>query len=119
VRADHALVTKHERAFRTALRVTMAPDDDRRSGGSTPRQPGNRLRYLAEALALFEERLGHARLERLVMALALCVGMESILVLRDICALSAGAAERVKCWAAAALLEASLREAEPSQERGG
>ena len=108
VRADHALVVKHEAAFRTALRAMLAPPIDDRS--SVPRRPGNRLRYLAEALAPLKDRLGAERLERLVAALSMCVGIESIMVTGDICGLSPGDAETVKRWAAAALLQAALHE---------
>ena len=108
VQADHALVVKHEAAFRTAVRAMMAPRPD--DPAEVPRRPGNRLRYLAEALAPLDDRLGPERLQRLVMALAMCVGMESIMVMLDICGLTPAAAEAVKRWAAAALLQAALDE---------
>jgi hypothetical protein len=88
----------------------MAPASEQEEGETLPRRPGNRLRYLAEALAPFRERLSTKQQERMVMALSLCVGLESILVLKDICGLSTEAAEQVKMWAAMALLQASLRE---------
>ena len=109
VRADHELVLEHESAFRTALRAMVAPRDDESDG--TPRRPGNRLRYLGEAVAPLRGELGAETSERLIAALALCVGIESVIVTKDICALPANAAASVKRWAAAALLEAALREA--------
>ncbi len=108
VRADHALVLKHEMAFRTAVRSMLVPRADDLS--DVPQRPGNRLRYLADALAPLEDRLGAERLEQLVTALAMCVGMESIMVTADICGLPPETAERVKRWAAAALLDAALDE---------
>ncbi len=115
VRADHALVDKHETAFRTALRAMLALSNDDRS--EVPRRPGNRLRYLAEALSPLEDRLGAERLQRLVMALSMCVGMESIMVMVDICGLTPAAAETVKRWAAAALLHAALDGATAAESR--
>lgn len=108
VGADHALVVKHELAFRTALRAMLAP----RPGDpvAIPRRPGNRLHYLADALTPVHDRLGTERLERLVTALAMCVGVESIMVTADICGLPPDDAETVKRWAAAALLQAALDE---------
>ena len=108
IRADHALVVKHEAAFRTLLRALLAPRTD--DPAAVPRRPGNRLRYLAEALAPIHDRLGAQRLQRLVMALSMCVGIESIMVLEDIGGLTPAAAETVKRWAAAALLDAALDE---------
>jgi AcrR family transcriptional regulator len=113
VRADHALVVRHEAAFRTALRAMLVPHTGDPS--EVPRRPGNRLRYLAEALAPLHDQLGAERLQRLVTALAMCVGMESIMVTADICGLSPAAAEAVKRWAAAALLRAGLDEVAPTE----
>lgn len=108
VRADHTLVTRHEAAFRAFLRATLAPRDDT---ADAPRRPGNRLRYLADALDPLRGELGAERLERLVLALALCVGLESLVVLVDIGGLAPDEAEAVKRWAAAALLHRALAEA--------
>lgn len=114
VRADHKLVLKHEQAFRTAIGVMLASQSDH--SARLPRRPGNRLRYLAEALAPLADQLGSERLERLVMALALCVGIESIAVMEDICGLLPTEAEEVKLWAAGALLRAALQESETDTE---
>ena len=110
VHADHELVIKHEAIFRTAMRTMLLPDDDQAS--TTPRRPGNRLRYLAEAIKPLAGQLGAEHAERLVMALSMCVGMESIMVMEDICGLEHGDAEAVKRWAARALLQVALDEAE-------
>jgi len=110
VRADHALVIKHEAAFRATIRAMLAAASD---PAVAPRRPGNRLRYLADALEPLHARLGAARLKRLVTALAMCVGVESIIVTKDICGLSPAESEAVKRWAAAALLHAALDEVTP------
>jgi hypothetical protein len=54
--------------------------------------------------------LGDERFERLLLALAMCMGIESesVIVLKDICGLSDAEAEEVKHWATQALLEALL-----------
>jgi len=111
IRGDHELVTANEDAFRAGLRAMLAPRAE--TADLVPRRPANRLRYLGVALADLREVLGDERWERLVAALALCVGIESILVTTDICGLDGAAAESVKRWAAAALLQAALHEAAP------
>jgi hypothetical protein len=50
--------------------------------------------------------------ERLVAAMCLCVGIESLVVLRDVCSLEATKAEEVARWAAFTLLRGSLDESE-------
>ena len=110
VRADHDLVIQNEAAFRTAIRSMMVRDEA--EDASQTRRPGNRLRYLAQAVRPVASRLGAKRTERLVAALAMCVGLESILVTKDICGLDGEEAVRLKQWAAAALLAAALADAD-------
>ncbi len=56
------------------------------------------------------ERLGPDRFERLVSALAMVIGLEALLVLRDIRGLDRAGMEEVSRWATKALLHASLEE---------
>jgi len=109
VHEDHALVAGHETAFRTALQAFVAPVTPQ--PGRLPARPCNRLRYLTVALEPLHDRLGPERLARLVAALALCVGIESLVVTEDICNLEQAEAEQVKQWAARALLDQALRDA--------
>ena len=50
----------------------------------------------------------------LVAALSLCMGIEALIVLQDVCGLEAAEAVEVSRWAAQALLQAGLREATAS-----
>ena len=50
------------------------------------------------------------RFERLLQAPAMCMGIESVIVLKDICGLPDAEAEAVKRWATRALLHAALGE---------
>jgi hypothetical protein len=68
------------------------------------------VRWLRNALAPARERMDEERFERLVAAMCLCVGIESLVVLRDVCGLDDGEAEEVARWAAFALLRAGLDE---------
>ena len=109
VRGDHALVIENEEAFRAGLRAMLSPRIE--SADEIPRRPGNRLRYIGSALADLREVLGDEGWARVVAAIALCVGIESVLVTTDICGLDEKEAESVKRWAAAALLQAAVRDA--------
>ena len=101
--------------LRTMIRLTI---EHRLDGawGSPPRQAplrgGWRIEWIKEALAPVRERLGESRLAQLVSALALVVGVEALLVLRDIRGLDRAEMEPVSHWAARALLRASLEERE-------
>ena len=77
---------------------------------AAPLRGGRRVEWIETALAPVRERLGEARFERLVSALALVVGVEALLVLRDIRGLDRAEMAAVSRWAARALLRASLEE---------
>jgi AcrR family transcriptional regulator len=73
---------------------------------------GRRVRWLRNALAPARERMDEESFERLVAAMCLCVGIESLVVLRDVCGLEAEEAAEVAQWAAFTLLRVSLGESE-------
>lgn len=85
--------------------------------GQLPPRPGNRLRYLAAAVEPLRTQLGAQRLQQLVGGLALCVGIESVVVTRDICGLNHTEAEELKQWTANALLHQAIRDAQ-EESRG-
>ena len=104
-----------EPAFRTMLRLSLeqAPQEEQNGVESTPSRlrGGGRVRWIEKALASVEGRLEVRSYKRLVAALSLCMGIEALVVLRDICTLEAQEAEEVSRWAAQALLKAALGEA--------
>lgn len=82
------MVVAHEALFRTFLSVSVG-------GGNKPAAPrgGRRLGWIREALSPLLGELDPERRERLVTGLALLTGIETIIVLRDICGLREGAIE--------------------------
>lgn len=99
-----------EQQGRTLLRLTVdAPPGDRPAG--VPLRGYRRIEWIERALAPLRGRLDAARFERLVSALAMVIGWESLIVARDIRALSVQEAEDVSAWAARTLVHATLEEA--------
>ena len=96
--------------YRTAVRVYQ---DiwlrSRRNGDEAPLvREGRRMRWLNQALAPLD---GHAPQHgRLKAALALTLGIESIIVMKDVCRLDDDESLDVLRWAATALLRAGLEE---------
>jgi len=76
-----------------------------------PARGGRRLEALEAVLAPLADRLDAATLERLRDALATLVGVEALLVLRDVCGLDAANAGRVGEWAVRTLVRGALAEA--------
>jgi AcrR family transcriptional regulator len=95
---------------RTLLRLTVDSDPAERSP-DRPLRGYRRIEWIERALAPLRDRIDAARFERLVSALAMVIGWESLIVARDVRALGAEDAEDVSAWAARALVHATLEEA--------
>ncbi|HET8631897.1 MAG TPA: hypothetical protein VFL91_31110 [Thermomicrobiales bacterium] len=107
-------VVEREGPLRTLVRLTMEQPLDEARGGparAAPLRGLRRIEWIETALVPARSRLGAARYERLASALALCIGYQALLVLRDIRGLEPAAAEAVSRWAAHALLQAVHAEA--------
>jgi AcrR family transcriptional regulator len=113
VRAVQRQTVANEALLRSMIRLTVEERGDRGAASAPPRprRGYRRIHWIELALEPARAELGARRHQRLVAALALCVGIEALLVLRDICGLTAEDAERVSLWAARALLDASLERA--------
>ena len=109
-----------EAAFRTMLRLSLeqSPQEEEQYGGESVPSPrlrgGGRVRWIEKALAPVEGRFEESDFRRLVAALSLCIGIEALVVLRDVCALESTKAEEVLRWAARTLLRSSLAEVNAS-----
>jgi len=101
--------------LRTLVRITVERRLEEAKGSpplDAPLRGGRRVEWIESALEPVRERLGEERFERLVSALAMVIGLEALLVLRDIRGLDQGAMEEVSRWATRALLRASLQDSE-------
>lgn len=96
-----------EQQGRTLLRLTVDVPQRARQ----PNQPlrgYRRIEWIERALEPLRGKVDKKRFERLVSALAMIVGWESLIVARDIRALSLKDAEDVSAWAARVLVNATL-----------
>lgn len=82
-----------------------------RGGRDETGRPSRRLTFIDEALAPVTDRLGPARTRRLRHALALAIGTEAVIALRDVCGLDPAEARDVTRWTVAALVRQALAEA--------
>ncbi|MES2305062.1 MAG: helix-turn-helix domain-containing protein [Gemmatimonadota bacterium] len=106
----HRLALENEPLLRTMIRLTAG-----RVGDEKPTRGYRRIEWLSAAVAPVKTRLGKSQFDRLVSALASCVGMDSLFLLQDVRGLSAPAAEKVTRWTARALLAASVHEADATK----
>jgi AcrR family transcriptional regulator len=99
---------EHEPALREMLRLSLAPDPADR--GALPFRKGRRIVWVGEALEPLRGRLPEPELDRLVVAIAASVGVDSLVWLTDIAGLSRPEAVELMTWSARSLLRAALAE---------
>jgi AcrR family transcriptional regulator len=126
IQALQQVTIENEAAFRTLLQLSLQSPtngEQKREATEERLRGGRRIGWIEEALAplasSFEEH--PATFRRLVAALSLCMGIEALIVLQDVCGLEAAQAVDVSRWVAQTLLQAGLREAKDSslQQPGG
>jgi hypothetical protein len=114
VRAMYAELQSTEPLMRTMIRLTVDRSRDEHTADAAeaepPRRGYRRIDWIEMALAPVRMQLDETSFERLVSGLALCIGIEALLVLRDVRGLDLAAAEEVSRWVARSLLHASLAE---------
>ncbi len=82
--------------------------------GSTPIREGRRMRLLERVLDQLRAKLDRGQWRRLQAALALTVGTEPMVIMKDVCRLGDREAQQVLLWAALALLRAGADEVRAS-----
>jgi AcrR family transcriptional regulator len=100
-----------EAGFRALLRLSLEQPfegSDGQEPGVLGRRGARRLDWIEQALAPVWDRLDQQSQERLLGALSLCIGIEAVVVLRDICGYSADEAIQVSRWTAQAILQTVL-----------
>jgi AcrR family transcriptional regulator len=104
-------VIDHETQVRAVARLSLerwlASKDGRDE--AVVIRPGNRIGWIAEALAPLRGRIPRRDLRRLELALATVLGTEALIALRDVCRVGYDEAVEVSIWAAATLVQAAVR----------
>jgi AcrR family transcriptional regulator len=104
------IVVENEGLYRAALRQYLDTWFAARKAGQE--QPdvrfGRRIRWLDRALEPLRESLSPEQLRRLVNALSLTLGGDSVVIMKDACGLDNDEALEVLRWTAMAILDAGL-----------
>ena len=107
VKAMQRLAIDNEMLLRTMIHETVMQPETEQVG---PQRGARRLEWIRLALKPLANRLEPGERKRLVCALALCTGIEALLVFRDICGLSETEAIKVGQWMCRTLLKETLQE---------
>ncbi len=108
-------ILQFEATFKAALGLSLQQWAQLKSGSLTsgPQfRRGHRIDLLEKALAPLRDKLTDMQFSRLAKALSLIFGLEVILVLKDIWKVDVDEMQDVTTWAARALVQAALAEAE-------
>jgi hypothetical protein len=104
------LAEAHEPELRVMMRAGLDRGLAAQGGTPEPARGRRRLEWIETALAPVRSRLTPQRYRRLVNALAVSLGVDALIVLRDVCAVSGAEAETVMTWMAHTLLDQALSE---------
>jgi AcrR family transcriptional regulator len=96
----------NEHLLRIMIRLTV---DQVPAEGAKPSRGFRRLEWIDLAIAPLHARLSGCEYERLRAALAVCLGTEAFIVLRDVCGLGYPEIEEVTIFAARALVDQVAR----------
>ncbi|MHA3790554.1 TetR family transcriptional regulator [Rhizorhabdus wittichii] len=81
------------------------------AANDAPRQRGGRrLEWIRASIEPLRPTLPASSFDKLTTCLAVCLGIDALIVLRDICGVSGEAAEQLMVWMADALLDRMLAE---------
>jgi AcrR family transcriptional regulator len=107
--ALHEMISANEPAVRRMLGYSVQRGVNGEADGDLPVRQNRRSPLIETALRPARERVAPADLDVLASALALVIGTESMVVLKDVLQLDEAAAGEVRQWAIRALVEAALR----------
>lgn len=103
------LTQTHEAELRVMMRASL--DQGSNALGRVPTVPGRgrrRLDWIEAALQPIHDRLPKDRYTRLVNSLAVCLGVDAVMVLRDVCGVTGVAAEDTMIGMANAIVDRAL-----------
>jgi AcrR family transcriptional regulator len=110
--AVHDMILANEPLLRTMLAHTIQHDPQTDEAGRLPRRQNRRTPLIEAALGPARDQFKPAAARELMKALALIIGPEATIVVKDVLQLDDAEARKVKRWAIRALVEAAKKPAE-------
>ncbi|NNE10501.1 MAG: hypothetical protein HKN20_18215 [Gemmatimonadetes bacterium] len=108
----------NENQFRTFLRATLDQWIAAQGNLDEPLRAGRRNDMYERALAPVRDRLDDETYDRIRHALPVMSGIESLLVIRDVCGLSAERGGEIMEWAVRRLVQAVIEDADRNEPAG-
>lgn len=114
--AIQAEIAANEAGFRRLLQLSIAQSSSDQPTVASIRGE-RRLQWIEQALDPIAAEVDDDSLRRLTSALALCIGAEAFVVLRDLCALKPEEADETLRWTARALVNATRSDGQRRKRR--
>jgi AcrR family transcriptional regulator len=110
------IIVENEGLYRASLRQYLETWFAARKDGQQHPDVrfGRRMRWLDRALEPLKDSLSPEQLRRLINALSLTIGADSVVIMKDACGLDNDEALEVLSWTAMTILDAAIREATSS-----
>lgn len=105
------LAEEHDAELREMIRASLNRAAGAGTGEAPPLRGGRRLDWIRASLAPLRDSIPAASFEKLTDCLAVCLGIDALMVLRDVCGVSGEKAEDLMVWMANAILDKALSEA--------
>lgn len=105
------LADEYDAELREMIRASLDRGGTSPANGAAPRQRGGRrLDWIRTSLEPLREAIPTDSFDTLTHGLAVCLGIDALMVLRDICGVTGEEAEQLMVWMADALLDRMLSE---------
>jgi AcrR family transcriptional regulator len=105
------LSEEYDTELREMIRASLSRGAAPVSTDAPRARGGRRLDWIKMSLEPIRETIPAASFEKLTHSLAVCVGIDALMVLRDICGVPGTKAEELMVWMATAILDRALAEA--------
>ena len=102
------LAEEHDAELREMIRASLDRGATPAEGDAPPQRGGRRLDWIKAALDPLRGTIPSVSFDKLTQCLAVCLGIDALMVLRDICGVTGEEAEQLMVWMADALLDRML-----------
>jgi AcrR family transcriptional regulator len=108
------LAEEHDAELREMIRASL---NRNAAPAAAPRaRGGRRLDWIRTSIEPLRQEISPGSFEKLTACLAVCLGIDALMVLRDICGLPGEKAEELMVWMATAMVDSALSEAKEERQ---
>lgn len=115
-RALSNLSTEHDSELREMIRASLNRGASKGQPGAPPMRGSRRLDWIRTALQPLDDTFSADQMAKLTDALAVCLGIDASMVLRDICGVTGAEAEDLMVWMATTMIDKAINEAGEAKE---